>query len=236
MYPERSSRRDVDAADATGSPTRRTLLRTLAVLGTAGAFAGCSGDDSPATTGSSGSSPVESPDPASDGGSDSTPTPATGGAASFDCGTVPSALSAFESDGVEFSFAFDAPPRSDYGVVTDEGPVERVAAFYFARDGPGSIDDWDFNVDVTESVDTYGDPERPFPNATEVFSIDYDGAPVPVRHQAITDDQDVWVVALPQDGAYRIVHVDSAVMPGQFGCHDAVRAVAEGIVKSIGPR
>ncbi|MFB6188422.1 MAG: hypothetical protein ABEI57_00930 [Halapricum sp.] len=213
------------SSDRTGWPTRRTLLGNLAVLGTVGTLAGCS---------DSGPSSKSSPD-----GADGTPTATTttrADSGSFDCNTIPSSLAAFDSTDVTFSFAFDGPSAAEYGVATGEDAVERVASFYFAREGEASTMNWDFNLDVTESVDTYGDVSNTFPKATEVFSVEYDGTTVPVRHQAITDDQDVWVLGLPQDGEFRLAHVTSAVMPGQFGCHETVRALAKDVVESIHPR
>lgn len=117
-----------------------------------------------------------------------------------------------------------------------EDAVERVASFYFARDGAPSMNNWDFHVDLSESVDTYGDVSGVAPNATEAFGLDYGGTTVPVRHQAITDDHDIWVVGLPEDGAFRLVRLSAAVMPDQFGCHDTVRAIGRDVVESIHQR
>lgn len=214
-------------------PTRRSLLRKLTVLGAASALAGCA---------SSGSSSTPSPDGSS--GSSSTPAETTaaaatttaGGSESFDCGAIPSSLTAFESPDVEFSFACDALPQPEYALETAEDAVERIATLYFARDGDGSSNNWDFYVELSESVGTYGDASNVFPKATEAFQLDYGGEEVPVRHQAITDDQDVWVMGLPEGGEFRVVQVSSAVMPGRFGCHDAVRAIARDVVRSIRPR
>ncbi|WP_372911463.1 hypothetical protein, partial [Salinigranum sp.] len=155
-----------------------------------------------------------------------------------DCSTVPSSLAPFDGTdaGVEFSVAFDVPNGAGYTLEAGETAVERVATAYFRPDGTASNMDWDFYVDVTESVDTYGDLGTMYPDAVEAFTLDYAGTTVPVRHQAITDDQDVWVMALPQDGAFRSVQVSSSVMPGQFGCHDVIREIAAGVAQSVRPR
>jgi hypothetical protein len=216
--------------------TRREVVRGLAGLGTVGlvGVAGCLGGSSPdaasaPATDASTATPVATAGPSA--GADAA---AVGG----DCSTVPSSLAPFDAvdAGVEFSFAFDAPNGTGYALEAGETAVERVASFYYGREGSASRMDWDFSVDVTESVDTYGDLSTMFPDAVEAFGLDYAGETVPVRHQAITDDQDVWVMALPQDGAFRSVQVSSSVMPGQFGCHDVVRAVAAGVVRSVRPR
>ncbi|MFB6179213.1 MAG: hypothetical protein ABEI77_05765 [Halorientalis sp.] len=209
-------------------PTRRTLLRNLSVLGTVGALAGCSSTESSAA-----SSPDGTDESSGSAGSTTTPSASGGRAASFDCGTIPTSLSTFESGDIDFSFTFDAPPQPEYALDTADDPVERVAQFYFARDGDASINNWDFNIEVAESASTYGDPGNVYPKATRVFQIEYGTAAVPVRHQAITDDQDVWVLELPQNGEFRVVRVVSAIMPTQFGCDDTVHTIARNIVNSI---
>lgn len=220
----------------TGTSTRRTrrsVVRGLAGLGTAGlvGVAGCLGGAS--TPGASAAPTTDSPTAtevptdASSAGTDAAP---------VDCSTVPSSLGPVDADAVEFTFAFDLPDGAGYTLEAGETAVQRVATSYFKRDGAASHMDWDFNVDVTESVDTYGDLSRMYPDASEVFSLDYAGTAVPVRHQAITDDQDVWVVALPADGEFRSVQVGSSVMPGEFGCHDVIRDIAERVTRSIRPR
>lgn len=210
------------------TPTRRSLLRGLVAVGAAGTLAGCLGgdsDDTGAATPTASATATPAP-PATDAGSQ----------ASFDCAEVPSTLAAFDAPDVEFTFAFDAPTAPDYGYMGGEDGVERVAAFYFDQDGPGSINDWDFYVDVLETVDTYGDTSSTYPNAVEESVLGFDGAEVPVRHQAITDDHDIWVLGLPEGDAFRFVQVGASVIPGAFGCHEDVRRVARAVVASIRPR
>lgn len=204
------------------------MLRNLAAVGAAGALAGClgggSGDTEPAT-------PTEtatpSPEPTATGGNPQ---------ASFDCAQVPSRLAAFEAPDVEFTFAFDAPTTPEYGYMGGEDSIERVAWFHFDRDGTGSRNNWDFYVDVSETVDAYSDTSSAYPDAVEESVLEYDGTEVPVRHQAITDDQDIWALALPDGDDFRLVQVGSAIMPDVFGCHEDVRSVARAVVASIRPR
>lgn len=229
-------------ADGDGGRTRRNFLGRLAMLGAVGALAGCGGtaSSSPAQTADG---PVDSPStptatPPADGSENSTPTPSATGdeTSSFDCDTIPSSLVPFEADDAEFTFGWDGPSPTAYTVSMGEDAVQRVATFYFAREGTASMTNWDFYIEATESVGTYGDVSNISPNATEVFRLDYGDTSVPVRHQAITDDQDIWVLGLPEDDAYRFVTVSSSVMPDQFGCHDTVRGIAKGVVESIHPR
>lgn len=225
------------SGDAWGG--RRGLLRGIAGLGLAGALAGCTTSGSPATTdddsgdttnsgGASGSTTTENAAGGTTAGDD--------GAAAFDCDGVPTSLEPFESSEIAFSFAFDGPNEADYNVEVAEDAVERQARFYFARDGEASITNWDFNVELSESRNSYGSVSDVLPNGTETFSIDYDGTTVPVRHQTVTDVLDVWVLGLPDGDEFRLVRTSAAVLRGQFDCHDEVRAVATSVIESIRPR
>lgn len=165
------------------------------------------------------------------------PTAASAGAqATFDCAQVPTTLAAFEAPDLMFTFGFDAPTAPAYGYMGGEDGLERIATFYFDRDGPGTMNNWDFYLNVSESVDTYDDTSSAYPDAVEESVLVYDGTEIPVRHQQITDDQDIWVLSLPEDGDFRLVQVGSSIMPGVFGCHEDVRSVARAVVASIRPR
>lgn len=202
------------------------MLHSLAAVGAAGVLAGCLGGETGETEPAA---PTET--------TTASPTAtSTGTQASFDCTQVPSTLAAFEAPDIEFTFAFDAPTAPAYGHMGGEDSVERMAAFYFDRDGPGSRNSWDFYVNVSETVDTYSDTSSAYPDAVKESVLGYDGTEIAVRHQNITDDQDIWVLALPEGDAFRLVQVGSSIMPNIFGCHEDVRSVARAVVASIRPR
>lgn len=214
-----------DKARASTASSRRSFLTTVAAFGSVSGLAGClsSGQSSPESSGTT-SVATES----------SSSSPVTTGSADFDCTQIPTSLVPFDSDEVSFTFGYDAPDTSKYGLFAGESNVERIAGFYFDRAKQGSRTEWDFYVSVSETLDTYSEIDtEAYRDATQVDPITFDGVEVPVTHVQITEDHEQWVLALPAGDEYRKVDIEASVMPDEFNCLNTVTEMADEILNSI---
>lgn len=142
----------------------------------------------------------------------------------------------FASEEVSFTFGFDAPDASVYGLSAGESSYDRVADFYFHRDEQGSRSRWDFYLSVAETLDTYTEIDtESYRDATQVDPISFGDIEVPVTHVQVTEDHELWVLALPVEDEYRKVEITASVMPDKFDCLETVVEMAEAVKNSIRP-